>query len=70
VSVWEIPPAKCVVFFPQGHIGKVVQTYEKIREWFKTSEYEPRDEGYILEVYNTRQDLNENYVVEMWKEVK
>jgi len=70
VSVWEIYPAECVVFFPRGHIGNVVQSYGKIREWFKTSEYEPRDEGYILEVYNTQQDLNENYVVEMWKELK
>ncbi len=70
MSLWEIPPAECVVFFPRGHIGNVVQTYTKIKDWFKTSEYEAHDEGYILEVYNTQQDLNENYVVEIWKEVK
>jgi len=70
MSLWEIPPAECVVFFPRGHIGNVVQTYAKIKDWFKTSEYEAHDEGYILEVYNTQQDLNEDYVVEIWKEVK
>lgn len=70
VSLREIPSSECVVFFPRGHIGNVVQMYKHIREWFQTSEYEPRDEGYILEVYNTQQELNENYVVEMWKELK
>lgn len=70
LSLWEIYPAECAVFSPHGHIGKVVQTYEKMREWSETSEYELVDEGYILEVYNTQQDLNENYVVEKWKELK
>lgn len=70
LSLWKIYPAECAVFSPHGHIGKVVQTYEKMREWSETSEYELVDEGYILEVYNTQQDLNENYVVEKWKELK
>ena len=70
LSLWKIYPAECAVFSPHGHIGKVVQTYEKMREWSETSEYELVDEGYILEIYNTQQDLNENYVVEIWKELK
>lgn len=70
LSVWEIYPAECMVFYPQGHIGQIIQIYDKMRKWFKTSEYEPVDEGYILEVYNTQQELNENYVVELWKEFK
>jgi predicted transcriptional regulator YdeE len=70
VSLWEIPSSECAVFSPRGHIGNVVQMYKHIRVWFQTSEYEPRDEGYILEVYNTQQELNENYVIEMWKELK
>ena len=70
LSLWKIYPAECVVFFPHGHIGKVVQTYKEMKDWFETSEYEPVDEGYILEIYNTQQDLNENYIVEIWKELK
>lgn len=39
MALWEIPPAECVAFFPRGHIGNVVQTYAKIKDWFKTNEY-------------------------------
>lgn len=70
IDVWHIHEAECAVFTPQGDMGRIVHSYARIAEWFKGSSRKATKNGYTLEVYDTRQSLDGNYVVEVWEELE
>lgn len=69
METWDLPPAPCAVFSPRGDMGKIVDFYQSIQEWFEAGAREPAPEGYVMEVYDTRQPLDAGYRVEIWEEL-
>jgi predicted transcriptional regulator YdeE len=71
IEVWELPAAPCAVFRPTGDMGKITRSFGDIRSWFEgeSNPHRPVRDGFTTEVYDTRQPLDERYLVEIWEEL-
>ncbi len=65
MEAWDIHPALCAVFSPRGDIGKIVGSYQEIEGWFEGSSRGSAASGYVVEIYDTRQALDDRYLVEI-----
>ncbi len=68
-EAWELYPAQCAVFSPRGDIGQIVGSYRQIHAWFVAGTQKPAMDGYAMEIYDTRQSLAADYLVEIWEEL-
>ena len=64
-----VPACRFASFTHRGSLGGVVGTYERIAKWMAETGAE-RAEAATLEIYDTRQHIDDEYVVEVLEPIK
>lgn len=67
LETWELPPGHCAVFTSTADMTRVVRAYHDIGSWFESGTIKPATDGYVVEVYDSTQPIDEDYTVEIWE---